>query len=446
MNTPSARRRLPIRTTSTPETGAAGTKSAASGNRSCTPIDRYVRGLTEVEIGGVLNPIFCSELDPTDPTGQTCAKPFRSRDNVFLGAIVGVPWQDIAKDPHDLQQGYRATGEYGLTASELEAEGADVPGGVDADTTLWDVLIGPTYENHALVMSDEAVDPLMRESVEPREGTNPALGVPLARPEETTAWANPINGHEWNPRADRELQYSCIFDLPEPFECTANEPCDCKSTSDRNNPLCQDDSGQYTTTQRRAKAFPGRRQLAVLKGIGDQGIAASICPATMDANEPHFGYRPAVSAIVQRLALALSGTCWDEELEPDEDGSVQCVVFEATRGEVDEDGNVTCECDGIRSDPSAASFEAVEADETYKLNKMNCVCEVAQASAETGALRACIEQTEVSPQHEGWCYLDPDIDDKANAGVMGSCHRMIRFVSEPRADSLTFIQCRGASI
>ena len=40
---------------------------------------------------------------------------------------------------------------------------------------------------------------------------------------------------------------------------------------------------------------------------------------------------------------------------------------------------------------------------------------------------------------------DPEADDRANSNLLGSCHRMIRFVSEPRPNSLTFIQCKGAT-
>jgi hypothetical protein len=409
------------------------------------PIERYVRGLTETHIDGVLNPIFCPELDPSDPTGQTCKTALRPRDFVFLGGIVGVPWQDIANNPQNLGDRYRSSDQFGMTASQLEANELSVPGGVDETRTLWDVVLGPTHENHAQVASEGPFDPLMRESVKPREGTNPALGVELARPDVTDPMANPINGHEWNAGLDAQLQFSCIFDLPQPFECDKWQ-CDCESPEGKNNPLCQDAQGGYSTTQRRAKAYPGLRQLAVLKGIGEQGIAASICPATMDDSRPDYGYRPAVSAIVDRLSEALSGTCWDEELEPDDVGNVPCVVLEATRGEVDNDGNATCDpCEGIRSDPSPASWAAVSTQALFKENKMNCLCEVAQAPSDSGALRACIEQNEVDPANEGWCYVDPETDELANRDALGSCRRMIRFVGDPRPNSLTFIQCRGAS-
>jgi hypothetical protein len=411
------------------------------------PVSRYVRALTETHIDGKLNPIFCPEPDPSDPTGQTCTTPLRPKDFVFLGGIVGVPWQDIANDPKDLGKGYRPAEQYGKTASVLEAEGFSAPGGVSATTTLWDVILGPTRPDHARVGASSPLDPLMRESVVPREGTNPALGLPLAGPDALDPRANPINGHEWNAELDFQPQFACIFDLPEVIECTPGDwKCDCSNPEGKNNPLCQDTQGNYSRTQRRAKAYPGLRQLSVLKGIGSQGIAASICPATMDANRSDYGYRPAVSAIVDRLAQALSGTCWDEQLEPDAEGNVPCVVLEATRGTSDASGQVACEpCEGIRRDPSPASWTAVSSQPLFKENSMNCLCEVGQADAGSGALQACIEEPETSPADEGWCYVDPTVQEKAAVEVLGSCRRMIRFVGEPRANSLTFIQCKGAT-
>jgi hypothetical protein len=69
------------------------------------------------------------------------------------------------------------------------------------------------------------------------------------------------------------------------------------------NPVCQDlATGAYATRQTRAKAYPGIRELQVLKGIGDQAIVASICPAnTTDATRADFGYRPVIAAILNRL-------------------------------------------------------------------------------------------------------------------------------------------------
>jgi hypothetical protein len=64
----------------------------------------------------------------------------------------------------------------------------------------------------------------------------------------------------------------------------------------------------YTSTQSGAKGYPGLRQLEVLRGIGQQAIVGSICPAnTRDMNRADYGYRPVIAAIIKRLRNPLRG-------------------------------------------------------------------------------------------------------------------------------------------
>src|SRR2546428_793175 len=137
---------------------------------------------------------------------------------------------------------------------------------------------------NSLTPDSAPLDPLMIESPTPRTGVT----------------ANPINGHEWNPGDD--LQYACSFKLPvpQPGACSAEDIA-------AQNPLCQDDAtGQYTTTRYRAKGYPGVRELSVLKGVGDQGIVASVCPADLsDPTSQAYGYRPAIGAIIDRVKQRL---------------------------------------------------------------------------------------------------------------------------------------------
>ena len=409
------------------------------------PLARYVRGLQEPIIDGHLNPVFCSEANPSDPTGLTCKHTPRSADFVFLGGITGVPWQDIARDPRDLRSGYLPTQQLAWTQADFESEGITPPAGVEEQTTLWDVILGGVSEGNHLNPTQPARDPLMIESVRPRDGVNPALGVPLVPPEGAATMANAINGHEWNAQPDGQLQYACVFDLPAPIDCLSAQNCDCTGLPDRNNPLCQDASGAYGTTQYRAKAFPGLRQLGVVQGMGEQGIVASICPATLDTARADYGYRPAVGAIVDRLASVLAGTCWDEPLDMSSEGQVACVVLEATRGVEDGAGATTCPpCEGVRKPASALAWTAVGDTSEFRAAGMACLCEIQQAPADNGAMRACVEQSDPGPDVAGWCYLD----ENANPELLGRCNRMIRFVGEgePVSDALTFVQCRGASI
>jgi hypothetical protein len=210
--------------------------------------------------------------------------PRRDPRQVFLAGIIGVPWQDIAVDPNDLSKGYK-------TAAQLKSD------------NVWGRILGdPTNPAGPVFPTDIH----MIESVAQRPG--------LPGPD-SAAVADPINGHEWDiskngpPNAD--LQYACVFDLPVPTQCDPMNPdCDCNdgignqggTVADMKSPLCQSRDGTYGHTQFRAKAYPGIRELQVLHGLGDQGIVASICPANTSNNaRPDFGYRPAVSAIIQRL-------------------------------------------------------------------------------------------------------------------------------------------------
>jgi hypothetical protein len=70
--------------------------------------------------------------------------------------------------------------------------------------------------------------------------------------------------------------------------------------------LCQAEDDSFDTTQRRAGAFPGLRQLQVLYDMGPQAVVASICPKSMDPASADFGYRPAFAALVKRLKSHLA--------------------------------------------------------------------------------------------------------------------------------------------
>jgi hypothetical protein len=150
----------------------------------------------------------------------------------------------------------------------------------------------------------------MIESITPR----PGLPVPTSLPT-----ADPIHGHEWDismatPTPNSDLQYACTFELSPAKTCIEYTDCDCfvppgGDPGAAKNPLCQNrTSGVYGNTQTGAKAYPGVRQLEVLKGLGQQGIVGSICPAnTRDKTRSDYGYRPVIAAIVNRLRNPLRG-------------------------------------------------------------------------------------------------------------------------------------------
>src|SRR5690606_124127 len=177
--------------------------------------------------------------------------------------------------------------------------------------------------------------------------------------------------------------------------------------NDWQDPLCQDPATHaFGKTQYSAKAYPGTRHLQVAKGLGEQAIVASICPANLeDATAPDYGYRPAIGALIERLKTRLRDRCLPRVLEPNvcvpEDdptyGQVPCVILEALSLN---DGEV-CNCEAAgRKTPT----EEVITDDVRAAG--SCVCEITQLQG--GSLKQCeeeIDETKVAA--DGWCYVDP---------------------------------------
>lgn len=251
------------------------------------PIERYDNALSErllcperadlsvsEECSRVLeNPLFL-DLE----RGGAAA---RTPEAVFLTFIVGVPWQDLATDPVQDDLVYKSP-------SELDADGS------------FELLVGDSL--------DPPLDPLMLQSVQARSGIHPVTGELIAGPE---AWpvVNSINGHDRTITNRDDLQYACTFPLPEVRDCTGVAPCDCSNPvrgHSPDNPMCQDASGAYSMLQHSGKAYPGQRHARLAQLLGDSAVLSSICARnTTDRAGADFAYRPAVSALIGRIAPIL---------------------------------------------------------------------------------------------------------------------------------------------
>jgi hypothetical protein len=247
------------------------------------PLDRYVTGLTAAQVSDrngnvVANPVF------TDLSGM--GSPVRSAADVLFVAIVGVPWQDVTR----LDAGGAPDPMLGvMSGAELAANGRFPMIVGDPDS-----YVPPT-------------DPLMQESFTARAGTNPVTGDAVAAPGAAYD-ANPINGHEYTNAFQDDLQYACVYPLPQALDCTDpnNVGCDCLDPSN-DNPLCQNaNTDQFGQTQYRDKARPGLRHLAVVQALGDSGMAGSACPVQMnDVNAPDYAYLPVITTLVEQAAAKL---------------------------------------------------------------------------------------------------------------------------------------------
>jgi hypothetical protein len=367
----------------------------------------------------VPNPLFASGKRPPG--------------TIFLGGIIGVPWQAIASD-------VRAN-RLPLGADELRFKTFEEL--TDAD---WSGILGTPG-----VAAPE--NPWMIESTQPRPGVDPG---------------NLINGREYatdqGSGTDDDLEYACIFPLPQARDCSdPNRPgaCDCSSLG-FDKPLCELQPGvdAPSSMQYWAKAYPGLRQLEVLREFGKQSsnaIVASICARNVQNDLlPDFGYRPAMSAIVERLKEKLANRCLPRRLEPARDGTVPCALVEVRFG-VSE-----CSCDegSARSEPSkkiaaqirdrllASYAERCGADDPAC--QRACLCEVEQIRSSNERL-AC-QNADDPLGVEGWCYVADTPDQQVgNPALVRDCpateRRLLRFVGQGLADdSLTFVACSGASI
>ncbi|HEX6277837.1 MAG TPA: hypothetical protein VFZ53_32565, partial [Polyangiaceae bacterium] len=367
---------------------------------------------------------------------------------VFLAGIVGVPWQDIADQGSLTGRGLRY-----LTASEMTAP----PGGFGPNR--WDVILGDPD------LGRLPSDPFMIESVDARTAgsTNPIPGVQAA----ITApggMLNSINGTEQNIMGRDDLQYACIFDLNPPVDCTmANgDGCDCNaSESAYNRPLCQYQTPGADGRQVRAKAYPGLRHLQVLKGFGTNAIVASICPKNVmpqggsAAQDPDYGYNPAVAAIINRLKEALVGTCLPRPLVAEEAG-VPCKVIEAFQPD-----QAGCNCNQPGRIDLASQGVVPAVHEELRVGSLcggnsgvscdsYCMCEIQQFTG--GELATCREE-EIDPgdQQYGYCYVEEG-KDNAHPALTADCPdtqpQIIRFMGTdvPRPRALAFIACLGDAV
>lgn len=414
------------------------------------PTQRYVNALSLASI--------CTSnhtLDPNDPGGcpdldqdgkpdvfqnpvysdlQNSGKPIRSPSLVFLAGITGVPWQDIATADSGTTSG---TDLKYMTAEDL------------ATNKVWDQILGDvnTYT--------KATDPHMIEDINPRGGITGTNG---------TQMQDPKNGHEYTISAQNDLEYACIFALPtgQTYDCSAAgmnaSNCDCLAQDQTDHkPLCQLADNSYSFIQGFAKAYPGLRELQTLKDFAlvSQGnsIVASICARNLtNTGASDFGYRPAVTAIVDRLAKALQPTCLPRQLNPLPDGTIPCSIIEAnpqpetcdpaigrspvTNAEVIQTVQARLKSQGVCDGPNQKAC----ADFSY--------CTIDESTDPTchTALDAQLSPSIVP----GWCYVDPATQSGDNKLLVQDCpstqQRLIRFVGSntPEQGAYALIACFGS--
>jgi hypothetical protein len=351
--------------------------------------------------------------------------------------ITGVPWQLIARQKNgvpDLINGVSAIDPTQVggfkTAQELKQKDSH-------GNTFWDDIVG---DPEAYV---PPLSPFMQESTVPRHGIDPITGV------DVSSNGNPITGHDWNiPMPAGDIEYACTFPLPTPRDCSVpGVDCDCTGNPNANNPLCApnpNDNGN-PTLQVGAKAYPGVRNLAIAKGLGDQGFVGSICPKQLvDSTQPDYGYRPAVRGILDRLQQRLAGQCLGHQLKTDAGGQVACAIIEASK-------SPTCNCAGAGRSPVTAAHQCVvdaaKMDPLYAVEKWSCFCEIDQTAG--AALTDCQDNAAVQSTTNGWCYVDDSVSPPVgNPALVANCpasdRQLLRFVGAgaPSPGTTVFVSCQ----
>lgn len=230
------------------------------------PVARYANAFTRLRIDTTR-----ADLDDEASSGGSdgsIANPLfaggRDASLVTMTAIVGVPWQKLARDTSDPSLGTLSTAELAQSGFWAREVG-------DPSAYVW-----PT-------------DPIMIESTSPRPGVG-ALA--------------PNGGERFiDPAAPDDLEYACIYRLRAPVPASLSPEC-VSTIPEEANPICNG------ATRVAGKAYPGLRELAVLEGLGDRAVVASICPPTLDPavdeTSAGYGYNAAMDATVDRIARSLA--------------------------------------------------------------------------------------------------------------------------------------------
>jgi hypothetical protein len=371
------------------------------------PMSRYVNGLTqpkvpdqtgEYTIGSLTyignpdcsNPIFSTNLpDGSDTSPATLCNLTpgpRQPGQVFYAHIGGVPADLLHFDPTN------------PASSQLSA----------AD---WTKILGNDPANYDY----SGIDTRMAETYK-------------QRPQPASPGSN-----YW------DLAYACTFPLATPRDCTDPtvnaDGCDCaESTPPAGSTGWELCNPSNPTQQVSAKAYPTFRELYLAKLMGSQGVVSSLCPIDVTPNgadDPLYGYRPAMASIIAALTTSLAGECFTEKLDV-VDGAVQCQLLaslptagqtcdpSAGLGAVDP-ATLAATQASLVGDPLAARFDPTQ----YTICQMNQV----PSSDLVGG--SCVQST--TP---GWCYVE-------GAATGSSCAQAILFSpsGQPASGVVTLTSC-----
>jgi hypothetical protein len=453
------------------------------------PLTRYIRGMTNSTVPDVphehdqngnyigdqdaqancVNPLFAQNLPTSHTAGDICklTRGPRTPDLVYYAAIAGVP--------HELLQAKPGDPECPQGTNAANCPQKDKLGAAD-----WALITGADPEHYDFTGADFH----MIESEGPRTtNTGNWANVSSCDPTKPNN-CDPINGREWDSHKG-DLQLACRYDIRPQYggtgkDCTSAKytgACDCASGNPiLNNVLC--DPGT-PTLQIYGKAYPSVREMEIAHAMalqnaqaGGQGIVSSLCPihvTEQGANDPLYGYRPAVNAIVNRLKTALSAQCVPQKLVPDPTcGNYPCLVLVSLNKDVNPSNKNLCKNPGSACDPKQGLITPTGNDidvvakfcdaqeSAWQSSKAGPepytvpVCEMQQLyKAAPGAPSTCPKAAGpgdfdttgscAASADQGWCYV--------TGAAAGGCGHSILFTNaEPPSGSNVSLQCIEQSV
>jgi hypothetical protein len=416
------------------------------------------------------NPLFAatlpdgSDLSPATLCNANAAPAARSSNLVFYAHIGGVPHELLQATPGETDTAGNVLCPR-KTPSGKTMKASDCPQKDSLGTADWTRILGAGAAGVGTGPHDyTGIDPHMVEDYQPtRNGVSYATQAPETVPEVVPAsyprgkGLDPINGGDWQTNSltgsgipnhalpiDRE--YACIFQLASPRDCSQGytpegvpvDPvnsyaCDCQAVQLQGTevpPVCglAHPDAPYSacsalgscatandyTTQYYAKAYPTIRELTLAQLMGPQGVVSSLCPIHTNEAEPGdplYGYRPAITAIVNRLKSALSTQCLPEPLDAVESQGkleVPCLALASLPNTVSGTESTECPKHPGLSAPDPVVLETFKANQhaawltatgTTDLSKL-ATCEVDQISVPPGG--TCVEP---GATEQGWCYV-----------------------------------------
>jgi hypothetical protein len=416
------------------------------------------------------NPLFAATLpDGSDLSAATLCNAHgapgpRSSNLVFYAHIGGVPHEFLQATPGETDKAGNvlcaAKTATGQPMSPADCPQKDTLGALD-----WTKILGAGAAGVGKGPYDyTGIDPHMIEYYAPgrnglnyRNGTKETIAKTAPASYPSGGGPDPIGGGDWvtnsldatghtNHSLPVDREYACIFPLETSRDCSqgytpagfpidpANSfACDCQAVGLKGSevsPVCglPNPTEPYApcsalgscgtandyTTQYYAKAYPTIRELTLAQLLGPQGIISSLCPIhpkETETGDPLYGYRPAITAIVNRLKSALSTQCLPQPLdavETDAGLALPCLALASLPGTVSGDEGTECpKHPGLKPpDPVVlANFNAnqhaawLNATGTTDLSKL-ATCEVQQISVPPGG--TCVEP---GATKQGWCYV-----------------------------------------